>query len=164
MVALRVVHLEQRRAVTHERRVNVAPLAPLIGIDWEKRFGALLRAQCSEKCFRSFADRLRRDAGLFNAEQAGNDRSIGRDALERLGRGGERFLHIVRSSALGVERPIGTALGAGFRRTACAWIAVTHGQDPPCLSGSTRVVCYCDRRRSLPPKFSLSPPRDCVAM
>mgnify|MGYP003694791079 CR=1 FL=1 len=45
MVALIVIHLEQRHAVAHKRRMDVAPLAPLIGIHREERFGTLLRIQ-----------------------------------------------------------------------------------------------------------------------
>src|SRR4029077_7047154 len=41
-VALAIAHLEDRHAVTHERGMNVAPLAPFDSVHREKRLGTLL--------------------------------------------------------------------------------------------------------------------------
>src|SRR6516165_7380131 len=108
--------------------MNITPFAPLIGIHRKKCFGALFGAQRPEKCFGSFAYGLRRNADLLNAKQPWNNRAVGGDPLERLSRRGEGFFQIVRRSASGMKRPIGTAFGAGVRQTASAWID-RHRED-----------------------------------
>ena len=64
--------------------MNIAPLAPLIGVDGEKGFGALLGADRVEKSRGGFAYRLRRNTGLLNFKQTWNHGSVGGDPFERL--------------------------------------------------------------------------------
>jgi hypothetical protein len=69
--------------MTHERRMNITPLAPLIGVNGKKGFGALFGAERIEKSFGSFAHRLGRNAGLLNPKQPWNNLPVRGDPLER---------------------------------------------------------------------------------
>ncbi|MND05161.1 hypothetical protein D3C83_257850 [compost metagenome] len=67
--------------------MDVAPFAPLIGVDGKERFGALLGSQRREKCFGGFLNGSHRDAGFVNAEQARDDIAVAGNPFERLGGG-----------------------------------------------------------------------------
>src|SRR5688572_7348754 len=110
--------------------MDIAPLAPLIGIDRENRLPALLGAERTQEIFRRMSNRCRRYAGLLNAEQAGNDVAVAGDALKWLGRGSERFLDVVGRAAFGKQRPVRTTLRGGFRQLAGARVGAHDSNSP----------------------------------
>ena len=86
VIVLHVGHLEQRSAMTHERRMDIAPLAPLIGIDRENCLPTLLGRERAHEIFRRLSNRSDRYASFLDAEQTGNDVAVAGDTREQLRR------------------------------------------------------------------------------
>src|SRR5215475_12390638 len=82
-IALRIGHFKERHAVTHQRRMDIAPSTPLDRIDREESFRALLRAERAEKVFGRLFDGTGWHTCLLDRKETGDCRSVGGNSLKR---------------------------------------------------------------------------------
>jgi hypothetical protein len=98
--ALRIAHFMETHALAWEA-VHVRPVSPFVVVERIAEACALLVAHRSDQTFGRAADRLRRQAGRTDREQALLGSAVGRESHERLG---ERRARAVRERARSAGR------------------------------------------------------------